>query len=32
MNREPSNFQIFLMALAAWAILYPLLYVAMAIF
>jgi hypothetical protein len=32
MEREPSDFQIFLMALAAWAVLYPLLWLAMAIF
>jgi hypothetical protein len=32
MNKEPSDLQILLMAIAALAILYPLLWVAMAIF
>jgi hypothetical protein len=32
MNKEPSDFQVLLMALAAAAVLYPLLWLAMAIF
>jgi hypothetical protein len=32
MDKEPSDFQILLMALAAGAVLYPLLFVVMAIF
>ena len=32
MDKEPSDFQILLMALAFWAVFYPLLWLAMALF
>jgi hypothetical protein len=32
MDKEPSDFQILLMAIAAWAVIYPLLWLAMALF